>query len=107
LRSFISQSGETADTLAALRYAKSSVHTLSVVQCPDIDDRERKRDHAADAGGSGRSASLRTQSFPCQLMVLAALALAAGKARGELSDADEAKLAAWPRGNPAADGRSR
>ena len=33
-----------------------------------------------------------TKAFTCQLMVLAALAVAAGKARGELSDEDEAKL---------------
>ena len=33
-----------------------------------------------------------TKAFTCQLMVLAAIAVAAGKARGELSDADEAKL---------------
>jgi len=33
-----------------------------------------------------------TKAFTCQLMVLAALAVAAGKARGELSDADEIKL---------------
>ncbi len=64
---FISQSGETADTLAALRYAKSQgAHTLSVVNV--------------------------TKAFTCQLMVLAAFAVAAGKARGELSEADEAEL---------------
>jgi glucosamine--fructose-6-phosphate aminotransferase (isomerizing) len=33
-----------------------------------------------------------TKAFTCQLMVLAAMAVAAGKARGELSEADEAKL---------------
>ena len=50
---FISQSGETADTLAALRYAKGEgVHTLSRGQRADVDDRARKRDRAADAGRS-------------------------------------------------------
>uniref|UniRef100_UPI0038F6F8E7 SIS domain-containing protein n=1 Tax=Streptomyces scabiei TaxID=1930 RepID=UPI0038F6F8E7 len=33
-----------------------------------------------------------TKAFTCQLMVLASLAVAAGKARGELSEADESKL---------------
>ena len=50
---FISQSGETADTLAALRYAKAQgAHTLSRGQCADLDDRARKRNRAADAGRS-------------------------------------------------------
>ena len=50
---FISQSGETADTLAALRYAKAEgVHTRIGGQRADLDDRARKRDRAADAGRS-------------------------------------------------------
>ena len=50
---FISQSGETADTLAALRYAKGEgVHTAIGGQRADFDDRARKRDRAADAGRS-------------------------------------------------------
>ena len=51
---FISQSGETADTLAALRYAKIAgrAHARGG-QRADLDDRARKRDRAADAGRSG------------------------------------------------------
>jgi glutamine---fructose-6-phosphate transaminase (isomerizing) len=89
---FISQSGETADTLAALRYAKAQgVHTLSVVNVPSSTiARESETMLPTLAGPEIGVAS--TKAFTCQLMVLAAIAIAAGKARGELSDADEAKL---------------
>ena len=89
---FISQSGETADTLAALRYAKAQgVHTLSVVNVPSSTiARESETVLPTLAGPEIGVAS--TKAFTCQLMVLAAVAIAAGKARGELSDADEAKL---------------
>jgi glucosamine--fructose-6-phosphate aminotransferase (isomerizing) len=89
---FISQSGETADTLAALRYAKSQgVHTLSVVNVPSSTiARESETVLQTLAGPEIGVAS--TKAFTCQLMVLAALAVAAGKARGELSDEDEAEL---------------
>jgi glutamine---fructose-6-phosphate transaminase (isomerizing) len=89
---FISQSGETADTLAALRYAKAQgVHTLSVVNVPSSTiARESETVLPTLAGPEIGVAS--TKAFTCQLMVLAALAVAAGKARGELSDAEESKL---------------
>src|SRR6202166_2427793 len=89
---FISQSGETADTLAAVRYAKAQgVHTLSVVNVQGSTiARESETVLPTLAGPEIGVAS--TKAFTCQLMVLAAIAVAAGKARGELSDADEAKL---------------
>jgi glutamine---fructose-6-phosphate transaminase (isomerizing) len=89
---FISQSGETADTLAALRYAKAQgVHTLSVVNVPSSTiARESETVLPTLAGPEIGVAS--TKAFTCQLMVLAGIAIAAGRARGELSDADEAKL---------------
>ncbi len=89
---FISQSGETADTLAALRYAKTQgVHTLSVVNVPNSTiARESETVLQTLAGPEIGVAS--TKAFTCQLMALAAIAIAAGKARGELSDADEARL---------------
>jgi glutamine---fructose-6-phosphate transaminase (isomerizing) len=89
---FISQSGETADTLAALRYAKAQgLHTLSVVNVASSTiARESETVLQTLAGPEIGVAS--TKAFTCQLMVLAALAIAAGKARGELPDADEAKL---------------
>ncbi|CCD94911.1 L-glutamine:D-fructose-6-phosphate aminotransferase [Bradyrhizobium sp. ORS 375] len=89
---FISQSGETADTLAALRYAKSQgVHTLSVVNVPTSTiARESEIVMPTLAGPEIGVAS--TKAFTCQLMVLAALAIAAGRGRGELTEADETKL---------------
>ncbi|WP_027578554.1 glutamine--fructose-6-phosphate transaminase (isomerizing) [Bradyrhizobium sp. Ai1a-2] len=89
---FISQSGETADTLAALRYAKEQgAHTVSVVNVPTSTiARESETVLQTLAGPEIGVAS--TKAFTCQLMVLASLAVAAGKARGELSDADEAAI---------------
>ena len=82
---FISQSGETADTLAALRYAKAQdVHTLSVVNVAGSTiARESETVLPTLAGPEIGVAS--TKAFTCQLMVLAAIAVAAGRARGELS----------------------
>src|SRR6266446_1691172 len=89
---FISQSGETADTRAALRYAKGEgVHTLSVVNVASSTiARESETVLPTLAGPENGVAS--TKAFTCQLMVLAAIAVAAGKARGELSSNDEAGL---------------
>src|ERR1044072_5756615 len=89
---FISQSGETADTLAALRYAKAEgAHTVAVVNVPTSTiARESETMLQTLAGPEIGVAS--TKAFTCQLMVLAAVAVAAGRARGELAKTDEAKL---------------
>ena len=89
---FISQSGETADTLAALRYAKAQgAHTLSVVNVTTSTiARESETVLQTLAGPEIGVAS--TKAFTCQLMVLATLAIAAAKARGELSAEEETKL---------------
>ncbi|SFN98315.1 glutamine--fructose-6-phosphate transaminase [Bradyrhizobium sp. Rc3b] len=88
----ISQSGETADTLAALRYAKKQgVHTISVVNVlTSTIARESESVLPTLAGPEIGVAS--TKAFICQLIVLAALAVAAGKERGKLSEIDESKL---------------
>jgi glucosamine--fructose-6-phosphate aminotransferase (isomerizing) len=89
---FISQSGETADTLAALRYAKEQgLHTLSIVNVP-TSTIARESETVLPTLGGPEIGVASTKAFTCQLMVLAAIAVAAGKARGELSDTDEAKL---------------
>ncbi len=89
---FISQSGETADTLAALRYAKSQgLHTISIVNVPTSTiARESETALPTLAGPEIGVAS--TKAFTCQLAALAALSIAAGRARGELSESDETKL---------------
>jgi glucosamine--fructose-6-phosphate aminotransferase (isomerizing) len=89
---FISQSGETADTLAALRYAREQgLHTLSIVNVL-TSTIARESEVVLPTLGGPEIGVASTKAFTCQLMVLAALAVAAGKARGELSDTDEAKL---------------
>ncbi|QOZ68171.1 glutamine--fructose-6-phosphate transaminase (isomerizing) [Bradyrhizobium arachidis] len=89
---FISQSGETADTLAALRYAKErGAHTVSVVNVPTSTiARESETVLPTLAGPEIGVAS--TKAFTCQLMALAALAVAAGTERGEISVSEERKL---------------
>ncbi|MCH8113630.1 MAG: glutamine--fructose-6-phosphate transaminase (isomerizing), partial [Proteobacteria bacterium] len=89
---FISQSGETADTLAALRYAKSqNQRTLALINVPDST-------LAREAGGVIHTSAgpeigvASTKAFTCQLVALACFAIALGKARGTLSAEDEARL---------------
>ena len=89
----VSQSGETVDTLAALRYAKAQKQTiLSVVNVPESAiARELHVVLPTLAGPEIGVAS--TKAFTTQLTVLLAAAMAAGRARGVLSDEDEARLA--------------
>jgi glucosamine--fructose-6-phosphate aminotransferase (isomerizing) len=88
----ISQSGETADTLAALRYCKSQgQETLALVNVPGSTiAREAGAAIRTYAGPEIGVAS--TKAFTCQLTVLAALAVAAGKARGAISREQEREL---------------
>jgi glucosamine--fructose-6-phosphate aminotransferase (isomerizing) len=88
----ISQSGETADTLAALRYAKAQGnHVAAVVNVPESTiAREAGVIFRTYAGPEIGVAS--TKAFTCQLAVLAALAIAAGKARGTVDRATEIRL---------------
>jgi len=89
---FISQSGETADTLATLRYAKEhKQHVLSVVNVP-TSTIARESDVIMPTLAGPEIGVASTKAFTCQLSVLACLAIAAGRARGELSDGDEQKL---------------
>jgi glucosamine--fructose-6-phosphate aminotransferase (isomerizing) len=89
---FISQSGETADTLASLRYAKEhKQHVLSVVNVT-TSTIARESDVVMPTLAGPEIGVASTKAFTCQLAVLACLALAAGRARGELSEQDEQKL---------------
>ena len=88
----ISQSGETADTLATLRYAKEhNQHVLAVVNVP-TSTIARESDVVMPTLAGPEIGVASTKAFTCQLTVLACLAIAAGCARGELSRADEQKL---------------
>jgi glucosamine--fructose-6-phosphate aminotransferase (isomerizing) len=90
----ISQSGETADTLASLRYAKSfGQPVLSVVNIPTSSiARESAIVCPTFAGPEIAVAS--TKAFTCQLVVLLCLAVQAGRARGTLSESDERAIVA-------------
>lgn len=89
---FVSQSGETADTLAALRYCKTNgQHVLSVVNVP-TSTIARESDVVVQTLAGPEIGVASTKAFTCQLTALAALAIAAGRARGNLSAADETKL---------------
>ncbi|MDB5676110.1 MAG: glucosamine--fructose-6-phosphate aminotransferase, partial [Sphingomonas bacterium] len=89
---FVSQSGETADTLASLRYAREQgQHILSVVNVP-TSTIARESDVVMPTLAGPEIGVASTKAFTCQLAVLACLAVAAGKARGVLSDADEREL---------------
>jgi len=89
---FISQSGETADTLASLRYAKDhKLHVLSVVNAPGSTI-ARESDVVMPTLAGPEIGVASTKAFTCQLSVLACLAIAAGRARRNLSEADEQKL---------------
>jgi len=89
---FVSQSGETADTLAALRYCKDhGQHIASVVNVQGSSiARESEVVFPTHAGPEIGVAS--TKAFTCQLTVLAALAIAAGRARNTISRDAEIQL---------------
>ena len=89
---FISQSGETADTLATLRYAREmKQHIMSVVNVV-TSSIARESDVIMPTLAGPEIGVASTKAFTCQLSVLACIALAAGVARGELSADDEKKL---------------
>jgi glucosamine--fructose-6-phosphate aminotransferase (isomerizing) len=91
---FISQSGETMDTLEALRYARrEGQHILSVINVPESTI-ARSSDAVLQTLAGPEIGVASTKAFTTQLTVLACLAIAIAKARGTLSREREAVLAA-------------
>ncbi len=88
----ISQSGETADTLASLRYAKAQGQKVAAVVNVRESTIAREADFVLPTLAGAEIGVASTKAFTCQLSVLASLAVAAGRARGNLSAADEEKL---------------
>ena len=89
---FVSQSGETADTLASLRYCRQQhQHVLSVVNVEESSI-ARESDVVLPTLGGPEIGVASTKAFTCQLTVLACLAIAAGKARGVIGPELEAEL---------------
>jgi glucosamine--fructose-6-phosphate aminotransferase (isomerizing) len=82
---FVSQSGETADTLAALRYTRDKVaKVVSVVNVP-TSSIARESDLALPILAGVEVGVASTKAFTCQLLVLGLLALKAAADRGRLA----------------------
>ena len=96
----ISQSGETADTLAALRWCRArNVATAALVNAHESTmAREAEFFLPTNAGPEIGVAS--TKAFTSQLAALTALAVAAARQRGHIDDAEEARLAGLLLGTP-------
>ncbi len=90
----VSQSGETADTLAALRYMREQgQQILSVLNVPES-SMARESDAVLETVAGPEIGVASTKAFTAQLSVLACLALAAGRARGSISAEQEALMTA-------------
>ena len=91
---FVSQSGETADTLAALRYAREQGnHTLAVVNVPES-TMAREADAVLQTHAGPEIGVASTKAFTCQLVTLACLVIAMARARGAIGHEVEAHLSA-------------
>lgn len=97
---FVSQSGETADTLAALRYCSGKAKTiLSVVNVAESSI-ARESDLALPIMAGVEVGVASTKAFLCQLGALANLAILAARQRGKITPEKEAELVATLRGLP-------
>jgi hypothetical protein len=81
---FISQSGETADTLASLRYCRDNGLTIGAVVNVRESTIARESNAVFPTLAGPEIGVASTKAFTCQLSVLAALAMIAGRARGTL-----------------------
>jgi glutamine---fructose-6-phosphate transaminase (isomerizing) len=88
----VSQSGETADTMAALHYMREQhQHVLSIVNVPES-SMARASDAVLETVAGPEVSVASTKAFTAQLSVLACLAIAAGRARGAINAAAEAAM---------------
>lgn len=83
---FVSQSGETADTLAALRHVATESRILSVVNVPESSI-ARESDIVLPIHAGTEIGVASTKAFTCQLFVLMIVALRAARDRGQMDDA--------------------
>ncbi len=89
---FISQSGETADTLAALRHARAQNQIIAVVVNVPTSSMAREADLLLPTHAGPEIGVASTKAFTCQLAVLAALAANLARANGRLSAEEEAEI---------------
>ncbi|HSX56707.1 MAG TPA: glutamine--fructose-6-phosphate transaminase (isomerizing), partial [Sphingomonas sp.] len=88
----ISQSGETADTLAALRHAKAEGQTIAAVVNVPTSTMAREADLLLPTHAGPEIGVASTKAFTCQLAVLAALAANLAKAKGRMTPAEEKEI---------------
>ena len=91
---FISQSGETADTLAALRHARAQGQTIAVVVNVPTSSMAREADLLLPTHAGPEVGVASTKAFACQLAVLAALAANIARAKGRISADEERDIVA-------------
>ncbi len=91
---FISQSGETADTLAALRHARAEGQVIAVVVNVPTSSMAREADLLLPTHAGPEIGVASTKAFTCQLAVLAALAANLARAKGRLSEEAERDIVA-------------
>ena len=89
---FVSQSGETADTLATLRYARANGQRIASIVNVRTSTIARESDAVLPTLAGPEIGVASTKAFTCQLAALACLAIGLGRARGAISDADEQAL---------------
>ena len=89
---FVSQSGETADTLATLRYCKSQAQRIAAVVNVRTSSIAREADAVLPTLAGPEIGVASTKAFTSQLAVLACLAIGLGRARGVIGAAQEAEL---------------
>ncbi|TIM48714.1 glutamine--fructose-6-phosphate transaminase (isomerizing) [Mesorhizobium sp.] len=89
---FISQSGETADTLASLRYCRKAGMKIGAVVNVRESTMARESDVILPTLAGPEIGVASTKAFTCQLSVLASLAVRAGVARGTISQEQETTL---------------
>jgi glucosamine--fructose-6-phosphate aminotransferase (isomerizing) len=89
---FVSQSGETADTLATLRYCKENQQRIASIVNVRTSSIARESDAIMPTLAGPEIGVASTKAFTCQLSALACLTIALGKARGHIDDALEQEL---------------
>lgn len=89
---FISQSGETADTLAALRHCKQAGQTIGVVVNVPTSTMAREADLLLPTHAGPEIGVASTKAFTCQLAVLAALAARMAVAKGRMGREEETRV---------------
>ncbi len=89
---FISQSGETADTLAALRHCRAEGQTIGVVVNVPTSSMAREADLLLPTHAGPEIGVASTKAFTCQLAVLAALAAHMAVAKGRFTREEEKEV---------------